>query len=320
MLQKLRILAVTNTYPTATAPGDSPQIEDLVEALEAKGITVDVLYVDIYRGLRSYIRAAWRIARLSLQPKQYDLIHAFYGYCGFLARLQARYPIVVTFLGSDLLHPRDGAIGKIVARVVNGVIVQSEEMRRVAGRDDAVIIPFGINLELFKPCSIEDARLELGLPLDKKLVLFPWNPARGVKRFDLIQEAVRIASNKIDSVQLIAVYGQRHETVAKYMNACDALVLASVHEGAPMAIREAMACNLPIVAVDVGDVRQLIENIEGCYLCQRDPADIAEKLSLVFESGNRTNSAEIIRQAGSIWAANQVIRVYGQVLGYRGDF
>jgi len=317
LFEKLHILAVTNTYITAEMPGDSPQIKDLVEALKAKGIMVDVLYVDRYRGVRSYIQAAWKMVRLSLQRRQYDLIHAFYGHCGFLARLQARYPIVVTFLGSDLLHPRDGAIGKIVARVVNGVIVQSEEMKRVAGRDDAAIIPFGVNLELFKPCPMENARRELGLPLDEKLVLFPWNPARAVKRFDLIREAVRVVQKKFDRVRLIAVFDQPHETVAKYMNACNALVLASEHEGSPMALREAMACNLPIVAVDVGDVRQIIENTEGCYLCQRDPADIAEKLSLAFERGSRTGGAEIIRQAGVAWVADQVIQVYDQVLGWR---
>lgn len=317
MSEQLHVLAVTNTYLTAARPGDSPQIKDLVEALKAKGITVDVLYVDRYRGVQSYVQAAWRMARLSLLPRQYDLVHAFYGHCGFLARLQARYPVVVTFLGSDLLHPKDGAIGRFVARVVSGVIVQSEEMKRVAGRDDAAIIPFGVNLELFKPFPMEDARRELGLPQDEKLVLFPWNPARAVKRYDLIQEAVLVVQKKIDNLRLIAVFDQPHERVAKYMNACNAMVLASEYEGSPMALREAMACNLPIVAVDVGDVRQIIENTEGSYLCRRDPTDIAEKLSLAIERGSRTSGAEIMRRASAAWAADQVIQVYDQILGWR---
>jgi glycosyltransferase involved in cell wall biosynthesis len=309
-----RILAVTNTYPTATRPGDSPQIKDLVEALKARGIAVDVMYIDRYQGARSYLGAAWKIFRLSFQRKQYDLVHAFYGHCGFLALLQARYPIAVTFLGSDLLHPRDAMIGKVAARAAVGVIVQSEEMKRVARREDAAIIPFGINLDLFTPRPVEDARLELGLALDEKLVLFPWNPARAVKRFDLIQEAVQIVRQRCAKVRLVAVFDQPHEIVAKYMNACNALVLASEHEGSPMALREAMACNLPIVAVDVGDVRQIIGDMPGCYLCQRDPADIAEKLTLVLEAGSRTQGAEAIRQADAAWVADQVIQVYERVL------
>lgn len=271
MKDRLHALAVTNTYPTAEMPGDSPQILDQIEALRTRGVWVDTLYVDRYKGVRGYIAAAWKIFLLSFQTRKYDLIHAYYGHCGLLARLQVKYPIVVTFLGSDLLHPRDGAIGKVVARYADGIIVQSEEMKRIAKRDDAYIIPFGINLKLFKPYPMENARRELGLALDEKLVLFPWNPARTVKRIDLIQEAIQIVQQRHGPVRLVSVFDQTHETVAKYMNACNAMVLVSDHEGSPMALREAMACNLPIISVEVGDVRQIIENVEGCYLCQREP-------------------------------------------------
>jgi teichuronic acid biosynthesis glycosyltransferase TuaC len=314
MEKRLHALAVTNTYPTASMPGDSPQILDQIEALKASGVWVDTLYVDRYTGLRGYITAAWKIFRLSFISKKYDLIHAYYGHCGFLARLQVRYPIVVTFLGSDLLHPRDGAIGKVVARLADGIIVQSEEMKRVAKRDDAYIIPFGINLNLFKPYPIDDARRELGLTLDEKLVLFPWNPARAVKRVDLIQEAIQIAQQKYSPLRLVSVFNQPHEIVAKFMNACNAMVLASDHEGSPMALREAMACNLPIVSVDVGDVRQIIANVEGCYLCTQEPTDIADKLILALDHPNRTNGEQVIRQKDAAWSAEQVLMLYDTVL------
>jgi teichuronic acid biosynthesis glycosyltransferase TuaC len=310
----LRILAVTNTYPTAEKPGDTPQIRDQLEALKARGIEVDLMYVDRYKGSRSYFQAAWRISLLSFQSERYDLIHAYYGHCGFLARLQTRYPVIVTFLGSDLLHPRDGAIGKVAARLADGIVVQSEEMKRIAKRDDAYIIPFGVNLDLFTPFPMEDARRELGFGLDEKLVLFPWNPARPVKRFDLVQEAVRIVQQRHDRVHLVSVFDRPHETVAKYMSACNVMVLASEHEGSPMALREAMACNLPIVSVDVGDVRQLIENTEGCYLCKRDPSDIAEKLNLVLGLRSRTCGARVIRQSNAAWGADQVMLLYHRVL------
>jgi len=312
--EKLRILAVTNTYPSAERPGDTPQIQDQIEALKARGVEVDLIYIDGYKGKRGYAQAAWRILLLSFQSKRYDLIHAYYGHCGLLARLQARYPIIVTFLGSDLLYSRDGAIGKVVARLADGIIVQSEEMKRIAKRDDAYIIPFGVNLDLFTPYPVEDARRELRLALDEKLVLFPWNPARPVKRFDLVQEAIRIVRQRYDRVRLVSVYDRPHETVAKYMSACNVMVLASDHEGSPVALREAMACNLPIVSVDVGDVRQIIENTEGCYLCKREPSDIAEKLGLALERGSRTCGARVVRQADAAWGADQVILLYNCVL------
>ncbi len=314
MMEKLNILVITNTYPTTNTPGDAPQIKDQVEAIKAKGNDVEVMYVSHYRGIWSYIAAALKIMGLSFQHRHYDLIHAYYGHCGFLARLQAKYPVVVTFLGSDLLYRRDSRIGKPAARLADGVIVQSEEMKRVSKREDARVIPFGVNLNLFKPYPMQTARRELGLDLDEKLVLFPWDPARVVKRYDLIEEAVRIVNQKREKVRLISVYDKPHEVVAKYMNACNVMVLASFHEGSPMALREAMACNLPIVAVDVGDVRQIIEGVAGCFLCTHDPADIAEKINLVLDRGERTSGALAIRQADASWGADQVLQLYRFIL------
>jgi teichuronic acid biosynthesis glycosyltransferase TuaC len=317
VIEKLRILAVTNTYPTAEMPGETPQIQEQIEALKARGVRVDQIHVDRLKGIRGYAQAAWRIFRLSFQRKRYDLIHAYYGHCGLLARLQVRYPIVVTFLGSDILGPRDGAIGRPVARLADGIIVQSEEMKRRSKRNDACIIPFGVNLDLFISYPMEDARRELGLALDEKLILFPWDPARTVKRFDLVQEAVQIVQQRYDRVRLVVVFEKPHETVAKYMSACDVIVLASDHEGSPMALREAMVSNLPIVSVDVGDVRQIIENTEGCYLCKRDPSDIAEKLGWALERRSRTDGARVIRQADVAWGADQVMLFYNRVLSSR---
>jgi teichuronic acid biosynthesis glycosyltransferase TuaC len=311
--QPLRVLVVTNTYPTAQRPGDSPQIRDQLEALKARGAEIDLLYIDRYKGIWGYIEAAWQIALLSFRTRRYDVVHAYYGHSGFLARLQARYPLVVTYLGSDLLHPRDGTIGKVVARVADGIIVQSEEMKRIANREDAYVIPFGVNLGLFAAYPMDAARQELGFGPDEKLVLFPWNPTRRVKRYDLIEEAVRIIQQKGNDVRLVSVFDQPHDTVAKYMSACNAMVLASEHEGSPMALREAMACGLPIVAVDVGDVRQIIQNTEGCYLCEREPADIAEKLTLALQYGSRTGGARVVRQADAAWGADEVMLVYGNV-------
>jgi glycosyltransferase involved in cell wall biosynthesis len=315
---KLRVLAVTNTYPTDETPGDTPAIRDEIVALRAQGVEVELLHIDRHKGkLRSYAKAAWRLFLTSFQSKRYDLIHAYYGHCGLLARLQIRYPVVTTFRGSDLLSRKDGAIGKIAARSVEGVIVRSEEMKRASKRKDAHIIPGGVNLGLFTPYPMEHARRDLGLPLSDKLLLFPWDPARPEKRFDIVQDAIRSLQKEDEKVRLMVVFNKPHEIVAKYMNACNALVLASDHEGAPMAVREAMACNLPIVSVDVGDVRQIIGDTEGCFLCKREAGDLAEKLRWALNRRERTNGRRVVRKMDIIWAAEQVISVYNLILNER---
>lgn len=311
---KISVLAVTNAYPTDQTPGDAPCIEDQIAALRAQGVNVDLLRIDRSKRKLSYARAAWRLFLTSFQSKRYDLIHAYYGHCGLLARLQLRYPVVVTFRGSDLLSRKDGAIGRMVARLVDSVIVMSEEMKRAAKRRDAHIIPFGVNSYLFTPYPMEQARSDLGLPLSDKLILFPWDPGRPEKRFDIVVETIRILQKEQERVRLVVMFNKPHEVVAKYMNACDAMVLASDHEGAPMAVREAMACNLPIVGVDVGDVRQIFGHTEGCYLCKREATDLAEKLGWVLSRGDRTDGSRFVRKMDAAWAAEQVISAYYRVL------
>jgi glycosyltransferase involved in cell wall biosynthesis len=313
----MSVLVVTNTYPTADEPGATPCIQEQMQALAAHGVQTELCYIDYHYKI-SYLKAAWKLFLLSFQPARYDLIHAHYGYSGLVARLQWKYPVVVTFHGSDLLHRREGKIGKLVSRLVEGVVVMTEQMKRVTGRADARVIPFGVDAATFRPYPQAQARRELGLPLDKPLMLFPWNPARAVKRFDLVQEAVRLLQQTSPDVALEVVFDKPRQTIARYMQACDVMVVASEHEGSPMAVREAMACDLPIVSVDVGDIRQVIEGIEGCYLCQRDAPDIAAKVQTVLNTGRRTEGAQAMSKMGTAWAAQQVIALYQSILSKRG--
>lgn len=320
MQENLHVLVVTNTYPTIEKPGDSPQIRDQVEAIKSRGVKIDLIYINRYKSKLSYFQAAWKIFKISFQKNHYHLIHAYYGHCGFIANLQGRYPVITTFLGSDLLHPRDSKIGKIAANSSDGVIVQSEEMKKIIKRDDAIIAPFGVNPAFFTEGKKEIARLDLGIGLNEKIVLFPWNPDRIVKRYDIIQKSVAIIHQTYDNVRIVTIFNQPHELVVKYMQASDVMVLASNHEGSPMALREAMACNLPIVSVDVGDVSQIIGTTEGCFICERDPIDIASKVRQVFEWGKRTNGAEVIQKANSNWGADLVLSLYYQVLNSQKRF
>jgi len=157
----------------------------------------------------------------------------------------------------------------------------------------------------------------LGLSLSDKLVLFPWNPARPEKRFDVVEKAIQALQHQVEGVRLLIIFDKPHKIVAKYMNACDVMVLASDHEGSPLTIREAMACNLPIVSVDVGDVRQVIGDIEGCYLCEREANDMVKKLSRVLRREERTDLVHVGKNLDTAWAADQVVSIYNLILNKR---
>lgn len=312
----LKVLAITNDYPTDERPGDAPCIRDQVCALREQGIELDLLVID-RRNKANYAIAAWKVLKMALRKEPYDLVHAYYGHSGLIARMQHKFPVVVTFRGSDLLSRKDGAIGKRVAKLVDGVIVMTEQMKQVSKRKDSHIIPFGVNTTIFIPSSLAKSRSELGLPMGQKLVLFPWNPARPEKRFDIVERAFGHIKQEYKDAQLLTLFGRPHETVAKYMNACDVMILASDREGAPMAVREAIACNLPIVSVDVGDVRRIIGEIDGCYVCTQDVGDLAEKLGRVLSGGNRTDGSRMVTKMDAAWGAQQVVSVYREVVNRR---
>jgi teichuronic acid biosynthesis glycosyltransferase TuaC len=313
---KIRVLVVVNSLPGENKPGN-PTIVDQLEELEKRGAEIETISINA-GNVTSYFGALWRILQLNFQRKRYDLIHAYYGHCGLVARLQVRYPIVVTFLGSDIVGKElggwhDRLIGRAVSKLVEASIVMTEEMTQFASKKNLHIIPFGVNSNLFFPQSKMESRKALGLRQDEIFILFPWNPARKEKRFDMVKAAVDILYEQYP-VKLLAIYGQPHRVLAEYMNACDVIVLASEHEGAPMAIREALACNLPVVSVLAGDVAEVIEGVDNCYLALRDPMDIANKVEQVLNKGLRSSGYSKIKTMDVQWAANEVYAIYEQLL------
>jgi glycosyltransferase involved in cell wall biosynthesis len=281
------VVAASNTPPSIQHEDSVAAVapRQLKQGLERQGIEVDYFPVAGTFSRMNYLKACWKMFRLSLGGAldQYDLIHAHYGYNGIVARCQFRRPVLVSFMGSDVYRRWEQRLAWLLARMVTAVHVPGGQMcERI--NFPAEVIPYGTDLDIFFPTDQAQARQRLGLPADKKLVLFPYNPERVYhKRPDMIEGAVK----QIEGAEMIAVFGKPPQVVAQYMNACDVMAMASSYEGSPVAIREALACNLPIVSVDVADVKVHLEGVCGCYMCERNSDDMAAKLRLVFADGQR---------------------------------
>ncbi len=314
----MRILFVTNRYPSAEDPGDSPCIQEQQNALQALGHTVDVLVISKRESWTKWFRAMWQVFKDVQLRDGYDIVHAHYGYCGVVARTQFRRPVVVTFRGSDVYARGERMLSRLVARIVDQSIVMTEDMKQRLERQGIVVIPYGIDTDLFKPQPADAARRELGLSPTAPLVLFPYDPRRRLKRYDLVEQALQRLKAEFPEVQILSMYHRTHEDVVRFMNACDAMVLASDSEGAPVAIREAMACNLPIVSVNVGDVAEVMRDTAECYLAERNPEDIAAKLSLVLRRRQRTNGRNKALKMSIAHSASSVAAVYERLLSGRG--
>jgi len=266
----------------------------------------------------NYVKAAFKLFWLSLKREldSYDLIHAHYGFHGVVARCQFRKPVVLTLMGSDVYRKSERWIARVLIRLVSAVIVPGAQMTPLIDNYPADVIPCGIDLDTFVLMDQAALREKLQLDRGKKLVLFPYNPTRAyTKRPDVIQAAV----NQIEGAEMVIVYGKTPQDIAEYMNACDTLALASSYEGSPAAVREALACNMPVVSVDVGDVKTHLSAVEGCYMCQRDPTDMADKLRQVFAAGRRLkHGRDYALQFSLKAAAARTVEVYNRVLQKHG--
>lgn len=312
----LRVLAVTNMWPTESAPQFGVFVQRQVDALRDAGVMVDVLFMNGRQSKLNYLRGVAQL-RERLRRTRYDLVHATYVFSGVVARAQLKHPVVLTHTGIEVLESWQAPLAWMASRVVDAVIVRSDEMKVRLGLPEAAVIPAGVDFDVFMPGPRDAARAQLGIGLAERIVLFVGEP-RPEKRLDVVQAAVEELQRDDARVRLVTVCGLPQEDVVTYMNAADVLALPSNNEGSPGAVKEAMACNLPVVATDVGDVRRVIGNTEGCFLVERTSEAFAAKIARVLERDRRTDGREAVAWLAWPKVTQQVIDVYRSVLDARG--
>lgn len=328
----MRVLFVTNIWPDEVRPWHGTFVKTQAESLEELGVEVTPLAIRGYATNREYVRAAGEVLRLNAACP-FDVVHAHYGHSGVVARLQVRAPLVVTYWGTDLLGNRtsesitlksriEAAVFRQLARVSAATMTQSLQMEEalpaaVRGRNH--VIPAGIDLERFRPIDKQAARKRLGWPLDEKVVLFAGQAQRPVKNFPLAEEVHRRLAASIPALSLRVASGLPQEEVPLYMSAADALILPSRSEGSPNVIKEAMAAELPIVATPVGDVRERLAGVPGCYVRPADPEALKDALSLAIGHGRSPEAREAVAPLSTTAVARSVLSIYEQVSAGRAS-
>ena len=323
----LSVLFVTNAWPHEGKPWHGPHSAREVRALRAAGVRVRVLAIDGQRTRWAYAAAALELAR-SNRRVDFDLIHGFMGHAGVVARLHVRTPLVVTYTGSDLLgdHAATGVTRKSLAeatvirqlaRVASATITCAAHMEDVLParcRSRNHVVPTSVPLDLFRPIPQVQARAELGWPPDERVVLFAADPARRVKNHPLALAAHEHLRAKSPDVRLRASAGVAYERMALWMSAADALLLTSYSEGSPGVVKEAMACELPVVSTPVGDVAAVMRGIPGCHVCAPDAEGLAAGLELALDHGRSPQARAAVAQFDVGPTARRVLGIYEQVL------
>ena len=298
-----------------------------VSGLRDRGHTVDTVAVPVThfrhgvgaggRPHSAYVRHYLR--SIAAAADGYDVVHANYGLTAPPAVLQPFHPSVVSLWGSDLMGDRAWLTGlsRLCSRFADAVVVMSDEMAAHLGRD-CHVIPHGIDLERFRPMPQAAAREELGWGDDAHQVLFPYGPSRPVKDFPRAKRVVELARQSLDRpVELQTMTDVPHDRVSWYMNAADVLLLTSKREGSPNTVKEAMACNLPVVATDVGDVGRRLEGVAHSTVASDDDG-LAEALVAALRADGRSDGRSAISDLGLETQLDRIEAVYRSVSDRRG--
>ena len=287
----------------------APFVYEQANALKRLGVECEFILVD--RGLSGYFKAMKRI-RESVRSFSPDIVHAHYGFCGMIANMQRKVPVITTFHGSDLNDRGSRFISSLAIALSKASIVVSEQLKkRALIHKNIHVIPCGINAGLLVPMEKEEARSLLGWDMDKKYILFSKEFFNKAKNYPLAKAAVdQYNSSTGSDAELLEFIGYSREQVLWLYNAVDCILMTSINEGSPQFIKEAMACNCPIVSVDVGDVKQVISGTDGCYIAERDPSDIAGKLDMAINHGKTNGRDKVLQIYESGVIARKILSLY----------
>ncbi|WP_323675942.1 glycosyltransferase [Halorubellus sp. PRR65] len=315
-----------------------------VAVLQAQGVEVDVLpvpgkrvttdHADRSRSVLDYVRYYPAVLKASFG--EYDVLHANYGLTAPAALAQPNLPVVLTLWGSDILG-KPAPLSRFCAKRADAVIVMSDEMAAATGTD-CHVIPHGVDLDVFRPFSSEVARDVLGWRRDGKHVLFPYAKQRAVKDYPRAERVVDEVRNRLgtrpvavevgdvtqtgecsadgagaaDAVALHAIHGVPHDRMPLYLNAADAVLLTSKSEGSPNAIKEALACDTPVVSTPVGDVPDLVAGVRNATVASTDD-ELADALASVLERGEPSDGRRTMTELSAERMGERIRAVYDSV-------
>lgn len=321
-------------YPTDKNPKSGTYIEQQITSLKQFGVDVKVvIYNRVDYGWKEYYKGLLNFKTIVELVKP-DLVHIMYGgvLAASLTRSSLKVPIIISFGGSDLIpSPEENAwvrlrlgVGRLgsyfALRKASGAIVKAKCMLKHLPQwfpqDRVWVLPNGVNLQRFYPMDKLECRKKLGWNENEFQVMFSLSEThRKSKGAEIAELAIRELQKRGIPAVLRKPNKIPHSEMAIWMNAADVFLLTSEHEGSPNVIKEALACNTPVVSTDVGDVAERIEGIEGCYLTKREVVEIANHLEKVYQNPIKIQSrAKIENEVSLEVIAQKLVTIYQTVL------
>lgn len=317
----MKILHITCNYPTVEHPVFGIFVKEQIESLQSIGVDCDIYFSNGKEegGMKAH-RASIDKVRKMLKKSHYDVIHCHHSISALILLLAGgafHNNCVVSYQNDPTREFGGSKLFSILYPFFNRIIIKNTSP--YLQKKKVVYLPNGTNASFFKPLGKVDCRKELGWDLNRRYILYMDSNAgtRTQKRYDRYQEVLAILRKDYDNIESIELTNTPREKIPVYMNACDLHLMTSDFEGSPNSVKECLCCNTPVVSTDVGNVMDMMGDIPGCYVTkEKDAAELAECVRLVFESKEPFNGRELFlgKGYGIETVAKKLKSIYEEIL------
>lgn len=317
----MKILHVTTNYPTPEYPIFGIFVKEQVESLQKIGIDCDVFYCDgKNRGFKQYITyvpSLWKKAMLG----GYDIIHCHHALSAIILCLTGAplFKKVVLSYQNDPSHEWGDKCFKFFNVFFKAFILKNTSDKYLV-YPKMHYLPNGCNQDFFKPMDKLECRKELGWDMDKQYIIY-MDSNKGVrtqKRKDRFDETIKILNVKYGyNAEAVVMRNVKRELIPTYMNAADLHMISSDFEGSPNSVKECMCCNTPVVSTNVGNVAEMIGDIEGAYVVNDFTAEaLAEACDKVLKSSEPFNGRNefLAKGYGMATVAEKLKNIYLSIM------
>lgn len=290
-MDKLRVLHVTNNFPSEKNPIFGIFVKEQIESLEALNVKNEVFFINSrYKGKIEYLKSFFRLS-FKLMTSKYDIIHCHHSFSGIIFLLTLRFIDNNCVLTYQNPPSKEGGIliFKILLFFFDKIIFKNQVNSFKSKKIN--VIPNGVNLNFFRQINYIKSINKLNLDINKKYILFMDSyKKRKQKRIDKFQSVIS-SLKKIDkSVEPLFLFNTKRSDIPYYINASSLHIITSDFEGSPNSVKECLACNVPIVSTPVGDVNNLIKDVKNCYLSSNFEVSNIVKLSIISLSSNQKSN------------------------------
>jgi glycosyltransferase involved in cell wall biosynthesis len=287
-------------------------VSDQMKAVSSKYNVVYDLFLIKTKGILGYLKSIKEL-RTKLLSNNYQLIHSHYGLSGFVSVFQRKIKKVVTFHGTDINDFTSRLISLFVhLRSDYSIFVSKKLLKRFKlFAKNSEVIPCGVNVDTFIPLDKIESRKKLGLDLNRKYILFTSSFDNKVKNYPLAKESVELAN---EDISLLELKNRTRSEVNLLLNAVDLLLMTSFSEGSPQTVKEALACNCPVISTPVGDVEKNIMGVNNCKIVDYNPHNISIEIKNILSSGQRSHGRSKALLYNNDIISEKIYNVYQKIL------